>query len=76
MLEPGAFRDRHIKSQPWRVVCSMPDSIDAIARALITADGTGTSIFAEQALRGARALAMDDKVAEWERVIEIGRAHV
>ena len=52
----------------------MPDSVDAIARALITAHGAGALMFAVRALRGVRALAMEDKTTEWERVIAAIRA--
>ncbi len=48
---------------------SMPDVANSLARALIATHGGGAIRFAEEALRNVRALAMEDRVAEWERVI-------
>jgi hypothetical protein len=47
----------------------MPDVANSLARALITIHGDGATRFAEEALRNVRALAMEDRVVEWERVI-------
>ena len=53
---------------------AMPDVADSLARALIATHGAGAVMFAEEARRNVRALAMEDRVAEWERVIAAIRA--
>lgn len=47
----------------------VPDIINSLAGALIATHGDGAVAFAEEAMGNVRALGMEDRVEEWERVI-------
>jgi hypothetical protein len=49
-------------------------SVEANARNLIASHGDAALRFAVQSMRKVRALAMEDEVEEWERVIAAIRA--
>lgn len=52
----------------------MTDLTEHLARALIEAHGADAISFAEQALTNVRARGLQDRVREWERVIDVIKA--
>lgn len=66
------MRNRTYALQGWRLtITAMSDAAGSLARALIATHGDGAVLFAQEAMRNVRALAMEDRVTEWERVIAL-----